>query len=402
VDVTIRRATEADWPELAFVDSRNFGFQYSEQDLEDNRLIVDVERFYVAVDDGRIVGLTGDYGLEMTVPGGTALAVPGLTWVSVSTTHRRRGLLTALFAQQHRGYLEQGYPLAILGASESGIYGRFGYGPATQLRRVELDRRLVRMRADLPVGEAVRMVDTDEARRLVPAIHDRWRRQTPGAIARSEAWWDFLFLDREHRRKGASPRFHTVHPDGFVTYRVQTQMQDGFPANSVEVLDLFAIAPEAHAELWRFLLSIDLAAAVRTWDAPPGDPVEFLLDQPRQARTTEVSDGTWVRILDVAAALAARTYLVEGSLVLDVHDAFLDRGGRFHLEGGPDGATCRRTDRTPDLVLGISTLGSIYLGAHAPHTLARAQLIDARSDAVLARADAMFATDRPPHTGTNF
>ena len=81
------------------------------------------------------------------------------------------------------------------------------------------------------------MVDTDEARRLVPAIHDRWRRQTPGAIARSEAWWDFLFLDREHRRKGGCPRFHTVHPDGFVAYRVQPQMQDGFPAGSVEVLD---------------------------------------------------------------------------------------------------------------------------------------------------------------------
>jgi predicted N-acetyltransferase YhbS len=92
VDISIRRATEADWPALAHVDSRNFGFRYSAQDLEDTRLILDVDRFFLALDGDGIVGLTGDYQLDMTVPGGS-LPVAGVTWVSVNTTHRRRGLL---------------------------------------------------------------------------------------------------------------------------------------------------------------------------------------------------------------------------------------------------------------------------------------------------------------------
>ncbi len=128
-------------PRSPTVDSRNFGFRYSEQDLEDTRLILDVDRFFLALDGGGIVGLTGDYQLDMTVPGGGSIPAAGVTWVSVNTTHRRRGVLTALFLEQHRSYLDEGYAVAILGASESGIYGRFGYGAATEVRRLEIDRR---------------------------------------------------------------------------------------------------------------------------------------------------------------------------------------------------------------------------------------------------------------------
>ena len=401
MDITIRRATEADWPAFAHVDSRNFGFRYTEQDLADARLILDVERFFLALDGPDVVGLTGDYQLDMTVPGGS-LPAAGVTWVSVNTTHRRRGVLTAMFLEQHRAYLDEGYAVAILGASESGIYGRFGYGAATEIRRLEIDRRTAQVRRDVPESGPVRMIEDGEARALLPGLHDRWRRATPGAVGRNEGWWDFLLLDREHRRHGLSSLFHTVHPDGFVTYRVRHQFNDGFPANEVEVVDLFPVTAGAHADLWRFLLSMDLVGPIRTWHAPPGDPLPFLLDQPRQARTTNVSDDVWLRLLDVPAALAARTYQVDGGLVLEVHDGFLDRGGRFLLDGGPAGATCVPTDRAPDLELGIAALGSLYLGGHTAWTLAQAGLVDERTDGALQRAGLMFGTDRPAHCGTHF
>jgi predicted acetyltransferase len=246
------------------------------------------------------------------------------------------------------------------------------------------------------------MIEAEEARSLLPALHDRWRRATPGAIGRDDGWWDFLLLDREHRRDGLSPLFHTVHPDGFVTYRVRPQSNEGFPAHEVEVIDLFPVTAGAHADLWRFLLSIDLVGVIRTWDAPPGDPLPFLLDQPRQARTTNIGDDVWVRLLDVPAALGARTYQVDGALVLEVHDGFLDRGGRFLLDGGPSGATCVPTDREPDLELGIAALGSLYLGGHNARTLAEAGLVGQRTAGAVHRAGLMFGTDRPAHCGTHF
>jgi predicted acetyltransferase len=402
MDATIRQATSADWPAMARFDSRNFGFDYTEQDLEDALLITDLDRYLIAEDDSGIVGITGDYAFDMTVPGGASISAPGVTWVSVATTHRRRGILTALMAEQHRAYVDDGHHASVLMASESSIYGRFGYGSAIPMRRVEVDRRFARLRPGLAEHGTVRMVSPTEARPLVPDLHERWRRRTPGGLTRWEALWDFAFLDREHRREGASSKFYSIHPDGYVSYRVETRRNGGFHANLIRVVDLFAATDGAFVDLWRHLLSIDLAGPISVWDVPFGDPLPFLLDAPRQVKTLELRDGVWLRLLDVPAALAARRYQADGALVLDVHDAFLDRGGRFLLEGGPDGATCTATDREPDLSLGIDALGALYLGGHAPRTLAAAELVDEHTTDALRRATTMFAPERPPDFGTDF
>lgn len=402
MDITIRAATEDDWPAISRQDGRSFGVQYSEQDLVDSRLIVDVRRFFVADEDGDIVGVTGDFPFEMTVPGGGSIRAAGVTWVSVAATHRRRGILTELMVAQHRWFVDQGYPVAILTASESSIYGRYGYGPASTLRRLEVDRRFADLRADLPESGRVRLVDAAEARALLPDLHERWRRQTPGGLSRSEPWWDVLFLDREHRRDGASGLFYAVHPDGYVSYRIDSNWQEGFPAHALLVNDMFTATPGANIDLWRFLLGIDLVGPIRSWDSPFGDPVPFLLDQPRAARTLLANDGMWVRVLDVAAALGARRYATAGSLVLDVRDPFLDRGGRFAVTEDGHESSSAPTSADADLVLDIATLGAIYLGDHRPSTLARAGLIDERRAGAVGRADVMFLADRPAHYGTSF
>jgi predicted acetyltransferase len=246
------------------------------------------------------------------------------------------------------------------------------------------------------------MVSAEEARPLVPELHERWRRRTPGGLTRWDALWDFLFLDREHRRDGSSSKFFSLHPDGYVCYRVETRRNGGFPANLVRVVDLFAATDGAYIDLWRHLLSIDLAGPVTAWNVGAGDPLALLVDAPRQVKTMELRDGVWLRLLDVPVALAARCYEADGALVLDVHDGFLDRGGRFLLEGGPAGASCVPTDRAPDLSLGVDALGALYLGGHSPATLAAAELVDEHTPGANPRATAMFAAERPPDFGTEF
>ena len=50
------------------------------------------------------------------------------------------------------------YPIAGLEASEAGIYGRFGYGPATVSHRLVVDRREARFLAEVPDPGGVRIV----------------------------------------------------------------------------------------------------------------------------------------------------------------------------------------------------------------------------------------------------
>lgn len=394
----LRRATHDDLPALAVVDGRAFGVHYSEQEQADFQPLFEPDRFLVAcdVDDGAIVGVTGDFPFTMTLPGGGTLAVAGVTWVSVAATHRRRGVLRSMLAAQHRSFIEDGVAVSILTASEGGIYGRFGYGPATIRRVVEIDRRLTTFRPEAPDPGGVRQVEADEARKHAPGIHHRWCTITTGALSRNPAWWDYQFLDRANGRRGGSALFHLVHPDGWAAYRIDRDER------RCRVVELVAATDDAHVALWRVLLGLDLLHTVTTDACPLDDPLPFLLVDPRQVRTVNLTDGTWARLLDVPAALSARHYGLEVDITIELHDAFLNCGGRFRLRGGPDGACCERTDRMPDAYTDIAALGSLYLGGHRAVTLARARNFQANDPAVVSRVDAAFRADRSPQSGTEF
>jgi predicted acetyltransferase len=394
----LRRAAADDLRALADVDARGFGSYQSDAELDNFRPMFEPDRFLLACDpdSGAIVGVTGSYPLEVTLPGGAVLPAPGVTWVSVDPTMRRRGILRAMFTEQHAGFVADGVVLSLLTASEGAIYGRFGYGVTTWDRSFEIQRRRAEFRADVPDPGGVRYIDTEAARKHAPDVHRRWCARTPGAVSRSDAMWDRWLQDDERWRGGSSALFYLAHPDGFASYRARHSDK------SVTVNDLFAATDEAYVALWRVLLGLDLFDKVTGWKVlATDDPLPLMLTDSRQVQTTEVHDGMWSRVLDVPAALAARTYAAEIDVVLDVQDDFLDRGGRVRLRGGPDGATCEPTDAAVDMGIAVAALGPLLFGAGRATTLARARLAEAEP-AVLQRVDAAFTTDRDPLHGTGF
>lgn len=400
MDIRIRRTTASDFEEISRLDGAAFGFQYTEQDLADALTLIDPDRFLVATDRDRIVGVTGDYPFTMTVPGGGTLDVPGVTWVSVDVTHRRRGILRGLMQRQLADCREQGAPLAILTASEGGIYERYGYGAASLVRKTAIERRRAQLRRPGDAG-AVERVTAAEARRRMPAIHERWRAQTPGALSRTDAWWDFLCLDRESQRSGMSALFYLVHADGYVAYRIKSDWGDGAAGHLCWISDYVTATPEAHADLWQVLLGLDLVGSIESYRVPIDDPLQYLLADGRQVRTTAVADGVWVRPLDVPAMLAARRYAVEVDAVVEVTDD-LHGDGHYLLRGGPDGADCTRTDRAADVALDAAALGAVYLGGVRLEALARAGRVVAAEPGRLARLDRALLADRLPVHGTGF
>jgi len=394
VDIEIRQATPEDYPEIARADGISFGYSYTEQDYQDT-FAVDPPRYQVAVQDGRIIGTAGEHPFEMTVPGGGQVSVPGVTWVSVLPTHRRRGVLRALMQQLLAGYHEHGYPAAVLTASEGGIYRRFGFGPSTLSVKIAIDRTKVTPLQPVDTAE-VRYLPAAEAREPIMELHRRWRLQVPGGLNRTETWWDYLFRDREAHRDGQSEKFYLVHPDGYLAYRSTEVWTDGLPASRCSLVDYRPVTPTAHAALWQVLLGMDLFASIESWEIPLDDPLPFLLDDPRQVRIVASKDGMWLRPVEVSTLLAARSYAVDVEAVLDVE------GERVLLSGGPSGASCVPTGRPADGWLDRAALGSIYLGSHRPSTLHRAGLLQLDDPALLGRLDLAFSTERMAAYGTGF
>jgi predicted acetyltransferase len=334
----------------------------------------------------------------VTVPGGVIPAA-GVTMVGVLPSHRRRGLLTAMMRRQLDDVRDRGEPLALLWASESGIYGRFGYGVGALASRFRFDRGAA-FEGPPSTGGRISLMSKDAALAAFPPVYDQVRLGQPGMVDRPGGWWFARLADTQVHRGDFGRFFFAAHEsdrvDGYAVYRFEHHWPEGGPEGTVEVVELLATTPEAYAELWRFCLDLDLAARVEAWRRPPDDPILFMLADPRRARV-RIQDSLWVRPVDVAAALAARRYAVKDRLRLEIRDPFCPwNEGRYELVGGPDGAECHRTDAYPDLELSAADLGAVYLGGMRWGPLARAGRVKERSPRAVRRADLMFGWDPAP------
>src|ERR1700754_3641140 len=174
--VEIRSATDADWPAIALLDATSFGRFGHPESLNVWRSLIATDGTVLACDGPDVVGMAHYLDLHLTVPGGAVLPMAGVTIVGVAPTHRRRGILRAMYTELHDRIAAAGYPLAGLTASEGGIYGRFGYGPATIEQALTVDRRFVRFRDDAPDPGGVRVVRAVDHRDELEDIYERWRR----------------------------------------------------------------------------------------------------------------------------------------------------------------------------------------------------------------------------------
>lgn len=342
-------------------------------------------------DGGRLAGSAFSFPIPMIVPGGAAVPMAAVTRVGVRADRTRQGLLTALMREQLRAVADAGEPLATLRASEYVIYGRFGYGVASRARTIDINRRRSEMHPGAPTGGSIRLLDTDEFGEVLPPLYERLDERRPGTLRRSGEWWQSL-LNRPP--EGEHPTCVAVHTgpdgdDGYIWYRAENLAPPGHDWDmQLVVLDLRTSSPEARAALWRFACRVDLVNSVRGWMRPLDEPVELLLADASACRTTEIVDETWLRLVDVDAALDARSWGAAEPVVIGVHDALLaDNSGGYRVT--PDGA--KRTDEQPQLELSVSELARLYLGDVPPSALAATGRLTVRDPAALRAADVLFS-----------
>lgn len=377
-----------------------------DEQLRRERTVHQFDRAFGAFDGHRLIGTAGAYSFTMTIPGGVDVPTAGVTMVSVTPSHRRRGLLTEMMRQQLDEIAGRGEPLAVLNASESSIYGRFGYGPAIDHASYEIDSRLARFEPPLDDAGSFEVLAPDAAIDVVAEVYERYRPTRNGSIRRSRAWWELVLGPRETWRGGgdlyvAVHRSATGEADGYVLYKIRGHLEHGLQLGTIEVQELTGVTAAVELALWQFVFDVDLTTrAVLPW-RPVDDPVRWRLAEPRQLRTTARVDMVWLRLVDVADALARRAYAAERRVLVEVVDPFLPRNDGTYVVGG-DGDAGSTTGAPPDLTLDVRALGAAYLGGVSFATLhAAGQVVEHRPGAVR-ELDALFVTDAAPHCTTRF
>jgi predicted acetyltransferase len=342
--------------------------------------------------DGRLAGSTASFATRTAVPGGAVLPTAAVIRVGVRADATRRGVLTALMGRQLAACAAAGDVLASLRASEGRIYGRFGFGVASRFRGLR-----VRAGAGVRHGDSagrVRLLERAAVLAELSALHRRIGLGRPGGIERSPAWWR---LNRGSAVDAGAHVLAAVHTgpagdDGFL-------LAEAVAPDELLVGDLHAADPAAAAALWRFVLQAVPGRSVTGRRRPVDEPVELLLGDPRDCAGTAVEDETWLRILDVPAAMAARRFAPADPVLLAVHDPLLaTNSGTYRIA---DGAAAR-VGGPARLSCDVAGLAMAYLGDRAPSELVATGWWRAGPGADLDAADTAFGTDRPPWCGTYF
>ncbi|MEV6395988.1 GNAT family N-acetyltransferase [Streptomyces sp. NPDC051907] len=401
IDLRVLQLSE--WDDFYGKLTRAFGgVPVSDEERELWISLAEPKRSIAAWDGPEIVGTAGSVTFQVSVPGGGMVPAAGVTLVSVAATHRRRGVLTSMMRRQLEDVHAWGEPLAVLNASEPAIYGRFGYGVATQRMTVDIDTVHARIEAPEGVDDVrLRFAEVADVADACEAVYLRSIGSRPGMLARTPGWEGMQLLDAPSQRGGGSPMQCVVAERdgeivGFVRFHNKPDWEERGPKGRITLRQIDALDPVAYAALWRFLFSVDLTTSVTARNLPADDPLLHLVNDVRRCQVL-IRDGLFVRLVDVGAALEARTYQTPLSVVFEVEDSFCPwNAGRWRLTGDAKGATCERTDEPADLALTVRELGAAYLGGVSLSALAGAGRVRELRRGALGEASTAFASTVAP------
>lgn len=389
---------------------RGFHGDYNIEHWDFDQRVFEFDRCFGFTAGDRWVATCGAFSRVMTTPGGS-VPVGAVTIVTVAPTHRRQGLLSAMMRHQLADLQHRKEPVALLWASESSIYGRFGYGSAVPRLVVQGQTRSTAFAPSVDLGDGwIEEVSKEEFAAGVPALHARLLPERPGALDRSELFWERELLDRPDDRKGAPPIRYAMHfaadggLDGYARFKVSSPWNGDQIDGEVEIVEVEAADAQARAGLWRFLFDLDLVRRFRAHGIAVDEPLRYLLADPRTLTTT-LTDSTYVRIVDLPKALAARSYGAALDVVVRVGDPLLahnDGVFRIQAEAGEPARVTKAGRRRPDLSLGIRELGSIYLGGVQLTALHRAGLVTERTPGAVAAMTMAFDWPTKPFCPDDF
>lgn len=365
------------------------------------RALVPPGRAFAAFDGDALVATAAAYAMRLSVPGG-AIAMGGLTCVTVAPSHQRRGLLRRLMATHLADVAAAGEPVSGLYASQGALYRRFGYGVAAEGEELSVRGPLTAP----ATPDALALLSTEDAHARLPAIDRAVAPTRAGMYVRDDDWWRWRRIaDRPLGRAGRSARRFLVATRagvdvGYAIYRQRPGFTDGQASGVIDLEELIACDARAEATLWHALSTMDLFPTVEYDNAPVDHALALRATDPRRVVRRRRRDTLWLRLLDVPAALTARRYRADGAVVLEL--AAPDRPPeRLALRVVDGAATVEPTAATPDAHLDVADLAALYLGGTRAADLAAADRLRG-APAAVALLDALFAWPSAPWCAEQF
>lgn len=345
------------------------------------------------------VATVNSWVTPLTVPGGE-IPMWAISSVTVSGTHRRRGIARTLLEGELRAAASAGVAVAGLTVSEATIYGRYGFGSAVPVARLTIDNRRAGWMVEPTPGRVV-YSDKQTLADDLEVLHERSRASRAGQVAGWRGRWQRMAGLAEGDKEAAEIRgIRYLDADGVVQGAMAYRLADipGAFRSELRIRTMQAATDEALRALWQFTVQHDLVDRAVVDLRPVDDPLPWLVADQR-AVTTEVHDHGWLRVLDVPAALQARTFRTSVDAVLRVEDGLGFADGVWRIVIDAEGrATVTATDAAPQVTLSVVELSAVYAGGEPLSRLAAAGRVRGE-EATIAALSHAFSTDPAPTLG---
>lgn len=325
-----------------------------------------------------------------TINTGTELAPTNcITDVTVAASHRRRGIMQQMMTTDLNEARERGDVFAALTATDTRLYGRFGFGVTADSRRIEINTGHSFGLISQPSGSCV-FATGDDASAVRRRLFERWHAEQFWSITRHHHYWqpgfDWATQTARHDR-------HIIHldDDGHADAAAVIVVRD----DHVEIRDLLGLSHRAELEIIRFVALLETHDKVvwrHCFDVR--HPLPWAVTDRRSVSVVKEFDTLWVRIVDVERALASRSYEGDGEATIRVVDPLDDNTATYRIRvagGHPDVET---TSREPDATLPLDSLAPIYSALQGPKELASAGRAAGTPEG-LARVARLFAREEP-------
>jgi predicted acetyltransferase len=367
----------------------------------------------VGFDPEHPVGTFVDYDKTLNAGGPEPLPARLITGVTVNPSFRRRGILKHMMTSRLAAAVEDGMALAALTVSEGGIYGRFGFGPATRLRGLQINASASGdgFAVTIPKVGKVLTVDPSKTKDVLKDVFAQFHRSTRGSVDRQATYWETgsARWDPENITSWDRKARAAVHvrEDGSIGGYVVFTFSgwDSEPA-TMRIRDLIAGDATSRLELLRHLAEMDLVERIVAPNGSPvSDPLDYALINPRAVKTTSLGDVLWVRLLNPVTALESRAWNADGEFSLTLSDALGIAAGVFtvSVSGGVAQVTSTESATAPQhFRLDVATLSSLYLGDVSVLTMRDAGRVTAEDEADWQAFSATFDLPTAPHCATHF
>jgi hypothetical protein len=190
---------------------------------------------------------------------------------------------------------------------------------------------------------------------------------------------------------------------GFALFRRTHKWEKYRPSGELDVWGLVG-EPAAQLALSRRLVDFDLMGTITINKVSVDHPLILWAGGPRSTSDVGTFDSLWVRLVDLADALPARTWTAPCDVVVEVDDPYAPwNQGTWRLRADGDGvATVERSQADADLRLPVRTLGGAYLGGGSLVAQHRAGLVDERRPGAVAELSRALRTPLEPSAAFAF